>query len=148
MIGRHLKGQHRDSRPKSVIQYLSPGVKNLIPNSRWAALKFLAVAGLAGLLAACAHSPIQLVDEQGSATTTSNQYDQYQIVTLLPRDGIQAIDDPKFMSAVEADESYEPQERILGVEFNGDARAYSVPFLSSHEIVNDKVGGVAIAVTW
>lgn len=120
----------------------------MIPNSRWAALKFLAVAGLAGLLAACTQSPIQLVDEQGSATTTSNQYDQYQIVTLLPRDGIQAIDDPKFMSAVEADESYEPQERILGVEFNGDARAYSVPFLSSHEIVNDKVGGVAIAVTW
>ena len=37
---------------------------------------------------------------------------------------------------------------FLGVEFNGDARAYSVPLLSSHEIVNDTVGGVKISVTW
>jgi hypothetical protein len=39
-------------------------------------------------------------------------------------------------------------ELILGVEIEGDARAYSVPLLSRHEIVNDVVGGKPIAVTW
>lgn len=104
--------------------------------------------GLAMMISACS----QLSENAGLIQTDSedgvSKYDQYQIVTLLPRDAIQAIDEPKFISAAEAGESYEPQEMILGVEFNGDARAYSVPFLSSHEIVNDFVGGVPIAVTW
>lgn len=40
-------------------------------------------------------------------------------------------------------------ELILGVEIEGDARAYSVPLLSRQEIVNDVVGvGKPIAVTW
>lgn len=76
------------------------------------------------------------------------KYDEYTIVTLLPRDAIPAIDNPEFYSAKEADEFYAPDELIIGVEFEGDARAYSVPFLSRHEIVNDTVGGRKIAVTW
>ena len=63
-------------------------------------------------------------------------------------DGIPAIFDPRFFTADEADEWYDPQELVLGVAFNGEARAYSVPFLSGHEIVNDTVGGRRIAVTW
>lgn len=73
---------------------------------------------------------------------------EYKIVTLLPPDAIPAIFDPQFLSAEEADQQYEPNEMVLGVEINGDARAYSVPHLSGHEIVNDTVGGVPIAVTW
>ena len=76
------------------------------------------------------------------------EYDEYTIVTLLPRDAIPAIDNPEFYSSEEADEFYSPDELIIGVEFEGDARAYSVPFLSGHEIVNDTVGGRKIAVTW
>lgn len=75
-------------------------------------------------------------------------YDDLEIVTLLPRDAIPAIDSPQFMDRQEADEFYDPDELVMGVNFNGDARAYSVPFLSRHEIVNDTVGGVKIAVTW
>ena len=81
-------------------------------------------------------------------SSTGESYDDYKIVTLLPRDAIPAIDNPEFMTAEEASGSYEDDELILGVEFNGDARAYSIPLLSSHEIVNDVVGGVKIAVTW
>ena len=78
----------------------------------------------------------------------AERYAEYEMVTLLPRDAIPAIDNPKFLSAAEANEYYDPDELIIGVEFNGDARAYSVPFLSNHEIVNDTVGGEKIAVTW
>jgi hypothetical protein len=77
-----------------------------------------------------------------------SNYEDLEIVTLLPRDAIPAIDAPRFLDVEEADEFYDPNELIMGVEFNGEARAYSVPFLSRHEIVNDTVGGVKIAVTW
>ncbi len=75
-------------------------------------------------------------------------YAEYEIITLLPRDAIPAIHDPEFLSAAEADEWYNADEMILGVTFDGQARAYSVPMLSRHEIVNDTVAGVKIAVTW
>jgi hypothetical protein len=75
-------------------------------------------------------------------------FTELEIITLLPRDAIPAIDNPSFLSVEEADLLYEPDELVIGVEFNGDARAYSIPFLSGHEIVNDTVGGVALSVTW
>lgn len=78
----------------------------------------------------------------------ASKYADLEIVTLLPRDGIPAIDNPNFLSVAEADEVYDPDELILGVSFNDEARAYSVPLLSNHEIVNDTVGGVKLAVTW
>lgn len=84
----------------------------------------------------------------GVVSTTGERYSDFKIVTVLPRDAIAAIDNPKFISVDEANESYEEDELVLGVEFNGEARAYSIPMLSSHEIVNDTVGGVKIAVTW
>ena len=73
---------------------------------------------------------------------------EYEIVTLLPPDAIPSISNPSFVSAEEAGDEYGPDELVLGVEIDGDARAYSVPLLSRHEIVNDVVGGKPIAVTW
>ncbi len=73
---------------------------------------------------------------------------EYEIVTLLPFDAIPAISNPILMSAEEAEELYDSDELVLGVEIDDDARAYSVPLLSRHEIVNDVVGGKPVAVTW
>lgn len=73
---------------------------------------------------------------------------EYQIVTLLPPDAILSIDDPRFYGVSEADEEYHPLEPVLGVELNGEAKAYSVSLLSGHEIVNDMLAGRPIAVTW
>jgi hypothetical protein len=83
-----------------------------------------------------------------AGTSVADRYAEYEIVTLLPRDAIPAIDEPEFMDVAEADRFYTPDEFVMGVEFDGDARAYSVGLLSAHEIVNDTVGGVKIAVTW
>ncbi len=71
-----------------------------------------------------------------------------KIVTILGRDGIPAIFDPKFLSAGAGFQQMRPQERVLGVSINGDHRAYPLNLLSRHEIVNDTVGGVPVAVTW
>ena len=69
-------------------------------------------------------------------------------MSLLPRDAIPAIDNPQFVDGTDAETIYHPDELVLGVEIDGEARAYSIPFLSGHEIVNDEIGGVPIAVTW
>ena len=71
-----------------------------------------------------------------------------EIVTLLGFDAIPAILDPQFVSVDEADDWMDSDELVLGLSINGDSRAYSVPMLSSHEIVNDTVGGRKVAVTW
>ena len=73
----------------------------------------------------------------------------FDVITLLPPDAIPAINNPGFYDSVaDADQSYDDDALVLGIEINGDARAYSVPLLSSHEIVNDVVGGEPVAVTW
>ena len=70
------------------------------------------------------------------------------IVTVLGKDGIPAILNPKLIAADQAKAQMKPDERVLGVSIDGDHRAYPLNLLSRHEIVNDTVGGVPVAVTW
>jgi hypothetical protein len=91
-------------------------------------------------------TPAETPTEAPTAEPTPGE--EYDIVTLLPPDAIRSIDNPEFYTVREADEEYQPSELVMGVEFDGDARAYSVGLLSRHEIVNDTVGGRPIAVTW
>ena len=65
-----------------------------------------------------------------------------------PRDGIPAIREPRFISIAEADELYVDGSPVLQVTINGDARAYPLDILIWHEIVEDVVGGVPVAVTY
>jgi hypothetical protein len=64
-----------------------------------------------------------------------------------PPDGIPSIDDPKFIGVDEVD-FLEENEPVLAVDIDGDVRAYPVQILMWHEIVNDTVGGVPVAVTY
>ena len=64
-----------------------------------------------------------------------------------PRDGIPSIDAPIFTSVDEAD-FLRNDDRVLGLSINGEAKAYPIKILNWHEIVNDVVGGVAVAITW
>ena len=73
---------------------------------------------------------------------------QLELITLLGFDAIPAILNPDFVTADEAERWMEPDEQVMGLSINGDNRAYSIPMLSRHEIVNDVVGGVPVAVTW
>ena len=64
-----------------------------------------------------------------------------------PPDGIPSIDDPSFLSAGEVD-FLEDNEPVLALTVNGESRAYPVQIMTWHEIVNDTVGGVPVAVTY
>ncbi len=63
-----------------------------------------------------------------------------------PRDGIPAIDNPRFVPAVRG--SLREDDRVLGLSHKGVVRAYPVRILNWHEVVNDKLAGDAIAVTY
>jgi hypothetical protein len=89
---------------------------------------------------------------------------------LVPRDNIRAggrskdvtpvLTDPKAVSTAEVELINKDQrrrehskflvdrERVIGVALNGQARAYPVRALAWHEVVNDTLGGVPIAVTY
>jgi hypothetical protein len=70
-----------------------------------------------------------------------------QIVAGGPApDGIPSIDNPKFVSATDA--GLEDFELLLGLDINGDVRAYPLNILVWHEIVNDIVGGEPVALTY
>ena len=84
--------------------------------------------------------------DEGGVRTLDEE--DLEIVTLLGFDAIPAVLDPEFVDAAQADEWLEDDDLIIGVSINGDSRAYSVPMLSAHEIVNDVVGGEPVAVTW
>ncbi len=84
----------------------------------------------------------------GNATASPGETLDLKIITILGKDGIPAILDPQFISAAEGAEQMVGSERVLGVSINGDHRAYPLNLLSRHEIVNDQVGGVPVAVTW
>ena len=66
----------------------------------------------------------------------------------VPQDGIPAIDEPSFVSADDASGQLEGRSPVFGVVIDGTARAYPQYILVSHEIVNDEIEGVPVAVTY
>jgi hypothetical protein len=62
-------------------------------------------------------------------------------------DAISAIDRPRFDKPAEAT-LLRPEDLVISVELEGDARAYPEKVLSLHEVVNDVVGGSPVAIVW
>ncbi len=65
-----------------------------------------------------------------------------------PPDGIPSIDNPKFIQIQKAEEFLEDSDLVVGLNINGDIRAYPLQILVWHEIVNDKVGNTPVAITY
>jgi len=62
------------------------------------------------------------------------------------KDGIPAIDRPKYVSASEA--TIDDSQKIFGVNYNGFVAAYPQNIMYWHEIVNEEVNGKKISVTY
>ena len=65
-----------------------------------------------------------------------------------PRDGIPPIDSPVFFIADDAPDYMRAQEPVIALEIGGEAKAYPLAMLIRHEIVNDVLGGIPVAVTY
>ena len=65
-----------------------------------------------------------------------------------PKDGIPSIDNPKFVSATEADEWIEDNELVITIIHNGIKRVYPLQIMVWHEIVNETIGGDPLLITY
>jgi len=127
---------------------MTPALASQKPTAPWLWLAGFMIAALIAL----------------GATARADEFDQYrdefpntdfskisiaadEIVTDGPRrDQIPPIHEPKFVPAAEAEIG--PEEPVIGLIINGDARAYPLRILLWHEIVNDTVGGVPVLVSY
>jgi len=64
-----------------------------------------------------------------------------------PRDGIPALSRPRFIAAAKAGYLAD-QDRVLGLDLNGEQKAYPVRILNYHEIVNDRLGATPVVVSY
>ncbi len=114
-------------------------------------LRRVAIAPCVALTVASGAAPSQGAEADSSAFNgfdVSNASVPVQSIQRggPPRDGIPAIDRPKFVRADQARLAVD--DRILGVALNGVARAYPVRILNWHEVVNDRFGDRAVVVTY
>jgi len=65
-----------------------------------------------------------------------------------PKDGIPPIDEPVFEDTEAAAANLAPIEPVIALVVNGAAKAYPLSVLIWHEIANDEIGGVPVAVTY
>ena len=82
----------------------------------------------------------------GEITLRGQDFSLRDFRQLLRRDAIKPVYEPAFVSAEES--GFSDEELVLGVEINGDSRAYPIGPLNSREMVIDEVGGVPILVSW
>ena len=66
----------------------------------------------------------------------------------VSRDSIPALDNPTFDSITETDLWLTDPEPVLVLPLNDDVRAYPIPILIWHEIVNDVVDGRPVIITY
>ncbi len=65
----------------------------------------------------------------------------------VPVDGIPSLDNPKLITPAEAD-YLRDDDLVFGVEINGDARAYPLRIMGWHEMFNDVIGDVPVALAY
>lgn len=65
------------------------------------------------------------------------------------KDGIPAIDQPRFVPASKASRTFlKDKDRVIALVVNGKKKVYPLKILNWHEIVNDRIGGRNVVVTF
>lgn len=108
-----------------------------------------------GLLLACTStgqvaqptiSPAGVGGQTPTAEPTPAEEPVYRYSQLLARDSIRPVYTPEFVPADQA--PLADDELVLGIEIDGEAKAYPITVLSFREMVNDELAGVPILATW
>ncbi|MBZ5588103.1 MAG: DUF3179 domain-containing protein [Acidobacteriia bacterium] len=95
------------------------------------------------------------VESYGFSLTPCRVPRELVVASGMPKDGLRALVDPPSWTTAQADAATTKHakflvagDRVLGLQLNGQARAYPLRMLVWHEAVNDTLGGVAVAVTY
>jgi hypothetical protein len=112
-------------------------------------LKYFAAPALALIALSAAADPAQWAREWPQTDFTRTTIEFSEVISGgPPKDGIPAIWEPAHIP-VPQETRLDEREPVLTYEHPGEAaRAYPVRYLMWHEIVNDAVGGLPIAVTY
>lgn len=117
-------------------------------NRNWGQQAPLAFVWLFALAVSAFAEPADWTRQGWATDFTKHSIDYGEILSGgPPKDGIPSIDDPVFIP-VSQDTDLDDKEPVMGLEIDGDARAYPLRVLMWHEIVNDTVGGRPVTVTY
>jgi hypothetical protein len=124
-------------------------------------MKYVHLLGLLVILAGCSSAVstqeinstgfVSLADREVQTLPDGTQYIVHPDEIRAggpPKDGIPSIDNPQFVSVLEADEWIADNELVLAFEYQGEKRVYPLQILVWHEIVNDQIGGERVLVTY
>jgi hypothetical protein len=101
-----------------------------------------------------AHLIVQMREAVSPAVWTRTDFSRHivQLTDFLaggpPPDGIPPLDHPRVVAAAAANRYLRGDEPVLAVALGGHARAYPIRIMLWHEIANDVLGGLPIAVTY
>ncbi len=98
----------------------------------------------------CAQSPQQEQAIPGFSTNTALRTIELSELRSggPPKDGIPAIDNPRFVSQDEASAWLADQEPVVLLRIGDAARIYPLQILTYHEIVNDTFANIPVTVTF
>jgi Protein of unknown function (DUF3179) len=114
-----------------------------------ACLRLVAATGVgAVLLVSCAPRSASPGDSGVDASRDPTELTREDLTSVLSPDSIPSIDDPEFVSSERAATWLASEEPVAVLEIEGDARGYPLQIMTWHEIVNDVVGGIPVAVTY
>ncbi len=96
------------------------------------------------------------VSSYGFQLTPMRADSAFLVASGLPRDFLHTLDQPGAMRGADmleynnnARRNYVvTTDRVIGVTVNGESRAYPLAVMNAHEVVNDTLGGVPIAVSY
>ena len=71
-------------------------------------------------------------------------------IQAVPRDAFPVFDNPDLLTVREAEAMnlVRDLDAVIGITVGGEARAYPIDVMGIHELGNDTIAGIPIAVTW
>ena len=91
-------------------------------------------------------SPTEPTNEPGATNRRVSMKDNYSFALSLGFDSIHPIYSPEFAPAAEA--PLDDEELVLGIAWEGEAKAYPISVLRFREMVDDELAGIPTLVTW
>ncbi|MCH8068428.1 MAG: DUF3179 domain-containing protein [Candidatus Marinimicrobia bacterium] len=99
------------------------------------------------IMGTISHAQESWFDRLKNKFTTSSENVGHQVA---PKDAFPVFNNPKFVDIETAEkEGYvHDRDAIIGIAINGEAKAYPISTMGIHELGNDILAGVPLAVSW
>lgn len=72
----------------------------------------------------------------------------YEYEALTPNKAFESISNPKFYNDEKSKEYYKPETNVVVLSSGREYKAYPMDLLMFHQVINDRIGGKPIAITY